>query len=278
MLGLMETTFAQRQFPDFLQGTWKMEGKEIYEHWDKPSDRRLKGFSYALKGGQLTVSEYLDIVQRDDRTIYTATVLNQNQGQSVDFLLTASDSTYTFENLNHDFPQKITYKKMADSAIFVRVFGKNREGFSYQMKKQYVKPGKNGTTANPNYDPSLAAEFSADEYGMKMYIFVILKTGTNQTKDQAFLSEKFSGHMNNINRLVEEKKLVIAGPFDQNSQSYRGLFILNNVATVDEANVLLQTDPAIQAGLLDVELFPWYGSAALPAYLKFADKIWKVKP
>jgi len=29
---------------------------------------------------------------------------------------------------------------------------------------------------------------------------------------------------------------------------------------------------------LDMELFSWYGSAALPEYLPFSDKIWKAKP
>lgn len=44
------------------------------------------------------------------------------------------------------------------------------------------------------------------------------------------------------------------------------------------AKVVLQTDPAIKAGLLDMELYNWYGSAALSEYLPFFDKIWKVKP
>jgi len=29
---------------------------------------------------------------------------------------------------------------------------------------------------------------------------------------------------------------------------------------------------------LDFELYKWYGSAALPEYIEFSDKIWKVKP
>ncbi len=34
----------------------------------------------------------------------------------------------------------------------------------------------------------------------------------------------------------------------------------------------------IKADLLDVELYDWYGSAALPEYLDASDKIWKEKP
>ena len=35
------------------------------------------------------------------------------------------------------------------------------------------------------------------------------------------------------------------------------------------------TDPAIEAGILDYEIFDWYGSAALPEYLKIHEKIQK---
>ncbi len=35
------------------------------------------------------------------------------------------------------------------------------------------------------------------------------------------------------------------------------------------------TDPAVKAGLLDAELYQSYGSAALPLYLPFHDKVKK---
>ena len=83
--------------------------------------------------------------------------------------------------------------------------------------------------------------------------------------------------MDNINLLVEKGKLIVAGPLGKNDQTYRGIFILN-VTTFDEAKSLLQNDTAIKEGLLDFDLFKWYGSAALPDYLESSDKIWKVKP
>ena len=49
-------------------------------------------------------------------------------------------------------------------------------------------------------------------------------------------------------------------------------------ATVEEAKLLLQTDPAIKAKIFDVEMIPWYGSAALAEYLVASDKIWKINP
>ena len=127
---------------------------------------------------------------------------------------------------------------------------------------------------NPNYDAELAATLGADDYGMKTYVFVVLKSGKNESKDQEAIDSSFAGHMKNIKRLVEEKKLIVAGPMFKNDRDYRGIFILD-VSTLEEADDLLKTDPAIKAEFLEPELFLWYGSAALPEYLEASDKIWK---
>ena len=134
-----------------------------------------------------------------------------------------------------------------------------------------------GQNTNPNYDEALAKKLGADDYGMKNYVFVILKTGENKTTDKEELNKLFRGHMKNIQRLADEGKLVVAGPFGENNKNWRGLFILN-VKTLEEAAALVQTDPAIKADIFTVELVPWYGSAALPEYLPASDKIWKAEP
>ena len=131
-----------------------------------------------------------------------------------------------------------------------------------------------GQTQNPQLDSALAKKLGGDEYGMKNYVLVILKTGPNTTKDKTFIDSCFLGHLNNIKRLAALNQLVVSGPFGKNDNSFRGLFILN-VKTREEANLLLATDPAIKAELLKPELYPWYGSAALPEYLPAHDKIWK---
>ncbi len=130
---------------------------------------------------------------------------------------------------------------------------------------------------NPNYDAELAKKLGADEYGMKNYVLVILKTGENKTTDKEELNRLFRGHMENIQRLVKEGKLIVAGPFGENNLTWRGLFIFD-VKTVEEARELVQTDPAIKAKLFDVDLVPWYGSAAISEYLPASDKIWKANP
>src|SRR5690606_32458864 len=109
---------------------------------------------------------------------------------------------------------------------------------------------KDTTVANPNFDKALAEKLGADDYGMKSYFLVILKTGTNKTTDKSLISESFRGHMSNINRLANEGKLIVAGPLGKNENNYRGIFILDNIKSMEEANNLLMTDPAIKSKLL----------------------------
>jgi uncharacterized protein YciI len=63
--------------------------------------------------------------------------------------------------------------------------------------------------------------------------------------------------------MAEAGQLVLAGPFLDDGD-LRGIYIFN-VKTVEEAEALTNTDPAIQAGRLKMELKEWYGSAALMA-------------
>lgn len=283
MVFFSSALFAQNTFPSFLVGTWKMEKGETYEHWDQLGKTSMKGYGYEIKNGETKITEYLDLTNRENGIYYTATVIGQNDGKGTDFKLTQSDSTFVFENPEHDFPKKIIYKKRSATEIYVQVLGAKERGFSYKMtrinietpsKKETIPVIDESVSTNPNYDAELAKKLGADDYGMKSYMFVVLTSGSNTTTDKAIIDSCFSGHMGNIQRLVDEGKLIVAGPFQKNDKNYRGLFIFN-VATKEEAEALLATDPAVNANLLDYEMYGWYGSAALPEYLEASDKVWK---
>lgn len=113
----------------------------------------------------------------------------------------------------------------------------------------------------PEFDSALAAATGADEYGMKQYVIAYLKRGPKRDQDSATAAELQKKHLENIVRMADEGTLVVAGPF-MDDTDVRGIYIFN-VATVEEAKALTETDPAIQAGRLEMELHPWYGSAAL---------------
>jgi uncharacterized protein YciI len=128
----------------------------------------------------------------------------------------------------------------------------------------------------PTFNEVLAKSLGADDYGMKQYVFCILKKGSNTTASKAEKTKLFEGHMANINRLAKDGKLVVAGPFMENDRNYSGIFIFN-VTTVAEAQELVESDPAVKAKLFEVELTPWYSSAALQQISKMHDQIAKVK-
>ena len=127
-----------------------------------------------------------------------------------------------------------------------------------------------------SYDENLAKSLQADQYGMKNYIFCLLKTGSNTKLSKEELDKVFQGHMKNISRLAEEGKLVMGGPFGENDRNYRGIFVFN-VTTLAEAEQLVKTDPAVQADVLAYELTPLYSSAALQEINKIHSRITKTK-
>src|SRR6185295_9543971 len=115
----------------------------------------------------------------------------------------------------------------------------------------------------PSYDAELAKKLGADERGMKNYVLCILKTGPKDAEIKGKQRDAiFAGHFANINRLADEGKLAVAGPFGKNEKSWRGLYIFN-VPTVEEAEKLVTLDPAVKAGVFVYELTPWYASAAM---------------
>ena len=111
------------------------------------------------------------------------------------------------------------------------------------------------------YDSLKATKYGADDFGMKIYIMAFLKRGPNRDQDSTTAAELQKAHLKNIMRMAEEGKLVLAGPF-LDKEEVRGIYVFD-VPTIEEARKLTETDPAIKAGRLGMELRPWYGSAAL---------------
>lgn len=123
------------------------------------------------------------------------------------------------------------------------------------------------------YDSLYAAELGADDWGMKLYTMAFLKEGPNRDLDSAASADLQRAHLDNITQMAEDGKLVLAGPFGQNEGNIRGIYIFD--ATLEEAEELTNTDPAVQAGSLVMELIPWYGSAAVMEINNLHKKIAK---
>jgi uncharacterized protein YciI len=132
--------------------------------------------------------------------------------------------------------------------------------FSQQEERETVAP-----------DTALARQLGADEYGMKKYVMAFLKAGPNRSQSQEEAAQLQKAHLDNITRMAEKGNLLVAGPF-LDGGDVRGIYIFN-VETVEEAKALTETDPAIQAGRLVMELHPWYGPAALMMVGEISKKV-----
>ncbi|MDH3697067.1 MAG: DUF6265 family protein [Flavobacteriaceae bacterium] len=125
---------------DFIIGTWKMEGKEQYENWELSNNKQLIGYSYKFKDSQKIITETLSIKILENTVIFEATVPDQNEGKTIPFTLNNEIKDYlSFENIDHDFPKKIQYKRISENEIEVTVLGDEGEGFSYKQLKQKTK-------------------------------------------------------------------------------------------------------------------------------------------
>lgn len=134
--------------------------------------------------------------------------------------------------------------------IFMFLISCNKNDKVMNKKKEPLK-----------YDSLAAKKYGADEYGMKKYVMAFLKKGPNRDLDEKKAAELQNAHLKNIVRMANEGKLVLAGPFFGEGD-LRGIYIFN-VQSLEEAETLTETDPAIKAGSLVMDLKEWYGSAAL---------------
>jgi len=101
-------------------------------------------------------------------------------------------------------------------------------------------------------------------YIMKQYFMAFLTSGPNRDQPEEEAAEIQAGHLAHMNKLAEEKKICIAGPFGDDGLM-RGI-VIYNVATLEEAQALVKSDPAVIAGRLDIEVRPWWAAKGSSLY------------
>jgi uncharacterized protein YciI/uncharacterized damage-inducible protein DinB len=93
------------------------------------------------------------------------------------------------------------------------------------------------------------------KWTMKKYHLVLLKRGS-QTAQPAAEAQKIQlEHLWNIRRLMDQGKMLAAGPFLMDGD-LRGIFVFNT-ESAEEAKAWAEADPAVKAGRLTVEIHPW---------------------
>lgn len=124
---------------EWLEGTWKVEGAEMYEEWTVMEDGSLEGKGIQIKGGDTIQTETLRIVEEDNNVVYKATVPTQNGGEEISFAYAGLHGTdLMFENPAHDFPSRIQYTAVeGGKKIMIRLF-QNEEGAFIQRMAFHV--------------------------------------------------------------------------------------------------------------------------------------------
>lgn len=106
----------------WMLGTWLAHGLEFFEIWEKQDDSTYIGKAYKELGVDSTLSEIIRFEHRDGEFYYIPTVRKQNDGQPVVFKgVNAELELIQFENLNHDFPNRIVYFKRGDVHMDVKI-------------------------------------------------------------------------------------------------------------------------------------------------------------
>jgi len=93
-------------------------------------------------------------------------------------------------------------------------------------------------------------------YEMKQYWLVLLFSGSQRSQDTATAAKIQKAHINNIERLAAEGKIIMAGPMGDKG-NLRGIFIMDGKDSTEIAGHI-KVDSAIVTGRLRFEIHPWW--------------------
>lgn len=105
-------------------------------------------------------------------------------------------------------------------------------------------------------------EKTQDTVLMQQYFIVFLKRGPirSQNEEESELIQK--EHLAHLSKMYELGYADISGPFGDNGD-IRGITIYN-VPTIKMADSLANSDPAVKAGRLEIEIHPWWAAKGFP--------------
>lgn len=108
----------------WLAGTWSSVGGEkgTVEMWTEAAGGSMLGVARTVKNSETVAYEYLRISEgADGGIIYIANPAGQSE--TTFHLVEWGEKNAVFENLEHDFPQRIIYRMQSDGVLLARVEG-----------------------------------------------------------------------------------------------------------------------------------------------------------
>lgn len=128
----------------WLAGCWSAEGAEpgSAEHWMAPAGGLMLGTARTLKNGRVREFEFMRIAEAaDGRLQYTALPSGQRETTFAQRALT--DAEVVFENLQHDFPQRVIYRRVGSDRLQARIEGQRQgveRGIDFPMRRVACTP------------------------------------------------------------------------------------------------------------------------------------------
>lgn len=99
------------------------------------------------------------------------------------------------------------------------------------------------------------------QFEMKQYYLVFLKAGDNRTQDSATTSQIMKGHLAHLTEMYENDKMSLCGPM-MSENEIKGVCVYH-INDSTEVRRLAESDPAVRAGRLRVEILPWYSAKGM---------------
>ncbi|MCB2407633.1 YciI family protein [Hymenobacter lucidus] len=90
----------------------------------------------------------------------------------------------------------------------------------------------------------------------KTYYLVLLKNAVKQQQDVETVATIRAGHAAHLQQLTKEGRLRLAGRCPGANSALGGMYILS-ADSYEQARQLTAADPAVQAGSLTMEIYPW---------------------
>lgn len=107
----------------WLQGCWAVEGAEpgTGEQWSAPAGGTMLGFGRTVRKGRTAQYEFLQLRETEGKITYIA--LPSGQRETAFTLQHGTTGEAVFENLAHDFPQRIIYRRTPGPGLHARIEG-----------------------------------------------------------------------------------------------------------------------------------------------------------
>lgn len=124
----------------WLAGHWRMEkgARVVDEQWMAPAGGVMLGMARTVKSGRTVEHEFVQLRAEADGTL--AYVVSASGQPEVAFrLVSLQDGTAVFENLQHDFPQRIIYARQADGSLLAAIEGPGRDGQVKRIEYPYQR-------------------------------------------------------------------------------------------------------------------------------------------